>query len=290
MQSKEFPVATWLGPPASWTPGRKAGQPSVIVIHTTEGSEGPLSAENGAGYDRRRDDGTSTHFFVDSNSIVQMVYTYDEAHAARAHGNDIGIQIEVCGKAGQTGVQWNDAASAATLDRLVVLAVNICRKFPGRFPVRRLTPAQVRAGQHGFCGHVDITKAFPEDKGTHTDPGTAFPWATFLGRVQAELTPPQPPQEDDVQFEDKYGDEAWPNRSLRDRLKDDAKLRDVLWGDQKGTQEAALNPNAPLAKLIATPAKVDQLTDLVGDLMDQVEAATNKIDELAAKLNPPPTS
>lgn len=183
--SKEFPDAVWLGPPKSYTKGRKTGQPSVIVIHTTEGSEGPLSAENGAAYDRRRADGTSTHFFVDSNTIVQMVYTDDEAHAARAHGNDIGIQIEVCGKAGQTTSQWNDADSSATLALLVKLCVDICVKFPGRFPAVHLTPGQVRAGQHGFCAHADITKAFPEDHGTHTDPGKNFPWLTFLGQVKA---------------------------------------------------------------------------------------------------------
>lgn len=185
--SKEFPRAVWLGPPKSYTRGRKTGQPSVIVIHTTEGSEGKLSAEDGAAYDRRRTDGTSTHFFIDSNTVVQTVYTDDEAHAARAHGNDIGIQMEVCGKAGQTASQWNDAASADTLDQLVAICIDICLKFPGRFPVRRLTPAQVRAGKHGFCGHVDITHAFPEDKGTHTDPGGNFPWSRFLARVQAGI-------------------------------------------------------------------------------------------------------
>lgn len=195
--SKEFPRAVWLGPPKSYTAGRKTGQPSVIVIHTTEGSEGPLSAENGAAYDRRRTDGTSTHFFIDSNGVVQTVYTYDEAHAARAHGNDIGIQMEVCGKAGQTTSQWDDAVSAATLDQLVAICVDVCMKFPGRFPVRRLTPAGVRTGQHGFCGHVDITYAFPEDKGTHTDPGSNFPWSRFLTRVQAGINARTTAKEDD---------------------------------------------------------------------------------------------
>jgi N-acetyl-anhydromuramyl-L-alanine amidase AmpD len=182
--SSEFPIAVWMGPPKSQTSGRKAGQPKVIVIHTTEGSEGPASAEAGAAYDKRRTDGTSTHFFTDSNSIVQTVYTYNEAHAARAHGNDIGIQIEVCGRAGQTGAQWNDEISAATLERTANICVAIRRKYgQARFPLKRLTPAQVRAGNNGFCGHVDITKAFPEDKGTHTDPGSNFPWSWLFNRI-----------------------------------------------------------------------------------------------------------
>lgn len=182
--SKEFPIATWLGPPKSWTAGRVGSNPQFIVIHTTEGSEGPTSAEDGAAYDRRRTDGTSTHFFVDSNSIVQTVYTYDEAHAARAHGNDIGIQIEICGKAGQTATQWNDAASAPTLENVARLCVAIRAKYgAARFPAVRRTASQVRAGLNGFCGHVDITNAFPEDNGTHTDPGTNFPWAQLFRRI-----------------------------------------------------------------------------------------------------------
>src|ERR1044072_280246 len=182
--SKEFPIATWLGPPKSNTKGRVGDNPQFIVIHTTEGAEGAVAAEDGAAYDRRRTDGTSTHFFVDSNSIVQTVYTYDEAHAARAHGNDIGIQIEVCGKAGQSTAQWSDAESAPTVENLARLCVSIRAKYgAARFPAVRRTAAQVRAGVNGFCGHVDITNAFPEDNGTHTDPGPNFPWAWLFRRI-----------------------------------------------------------------------------------------------------------
>lgn len=173
-----------LRPPKSKTSGRKPGQPTVVFIHTTEGSEGPTSAEDGAAYDARRTDGTSTHFFVDQNSVIQCVLTTDEAHAARAHGNDVGIQIEVCGRAGQTAAQWADAASAATIEQLARLCVKLRAKYPGRFPLTNLTPAQLRAGGHGFAEHLDATKAWPEDGGTHTDPGPAFPWARLFARIE----------------------------------------------------------------------------------------------------------
>lgn len=172
-----------IRPPKSYTSGRKSGQPTVIVIHTTEGHENATSAEDGAAYDARRTDGTSTHFFVDSNSVVQCVRTTDEAHAARAHGNDVGIQIEACGKAGQSTAQWNDVASDATLDRLAELCVKLRAKYPGRFPLRRLVPNELRAGGRGFAGHVDCTYAWPEDKGTHTDPGPRFPWSDLFARI-----------------------------------------------------------------------------------------------------------
>lgn len=181
MARPDVPIATWVGLPKSYTPGRKSGQPSVIVIHTTEGSEGGDSAENGAAYDKRRTDGTSTHYFVDSNTIVQEVEHKDEAHAARTHGNDIGIHIEICGRAGQTDAQWNDEASADTLENVARLVVAIRKK--GSFPLTRLSPADLRAGKRGVCGHVDITKAFPEDNGTHTDPGPRFPWSWLFKRV-----------------------------------------------------------------------------------------------------------
>jgi hypothetical protein len=48
-------------------------------------------------------------------------------------------------------------------------------------------PGAGRRGDKGICGHADITAAFPQDNGTHTDPGPTFPWSQFLGLVQAEM-------------------------------------------------------------------------------------------------------
>jgi N-acetyl-anhydromuramyl-L-alanine amidase AmpD len=181
-QSPEFPELQWM-PPASFSYGRVAGQPTVVVIHSTEGSEGPQSAEDGAAYDQRRTDGTSTHFFVDTDSVIQCVRTTDRAHHARATGNKIGIGFELCGRAGQTSTQWHDAASAPMLRLAATYVAKCCRKYD--IPVRRLTVAQLRDGEKGICGHVDITNAFGES--THTDPGPNFPWTEMLEMVQAEL-------------------------------------------------------------------------------------------------------
>lgn len=51
-------------------------------------------------------------------------------------------------------------------------------------------------------------------------------------------------------------DAAYPKRTVGDRLRDDAKLRGVLWGDAKDTANAALPPDAPLADIIAHAAAV----------------------------------
>jgi N-acetyl-anhydromuramyl-L-alanine amidase AmpD len=196
VKSKEYPDLTFVEP-RSW---RNANRDSVqlIVIHTTEGSERAASAEDGAAYDARRTDGTSTHYFHDQNSTVQCVRTEDVAHAARAQGNARGIQHELCGRAGQSDAQWDDAASVGTLQRAAKQAARDAKKWD--IPVRHLTVAQVKAGAKGFCGHYDVTRAFPQDGGDHTDPGPNFPWTDFLNMVRAHLAPkPAPqPEEDDV--------------------------------------------------------------------------------------------
>jgi N-acetyl-anhydromuramyl-L-alanine amidase AmpD len=171
-------------PPRSFDMGRPVPI-TVITIHTTEGHEDNQAAENGAAYDGRRTDGTSCHYFVDPDSMIQCVYTKDRAHSARYQGNRIGIHYELCGTAEQTASQWQDAASQAILKRAAAYAAVDAKKYG--IPVRHLTPGQVRAKVKGFCGHVDITRAFPEDKGTHTDPGTHFPWDQFLALVAAAM-------------------------------------------------------------------------------------------------------
>lgn len=182
-QSPEYPDLPWM-PPRSWTDANRTAV-QLVVIHTTEGSAHARSAEDGAAYDQRRTDGTSTHYFHDSDSTVQCVRTADQAHTARSQGNRRGIHHELCTRAGSAN--WADAYHQAMLRRAAKQAARDAAKWG--IPVRKLTSAQVADGLKGFCGHVDITYAFPQDGGTHTDPGAGFPWATFLDLVRAEMNP-----------------------------------------------------------------------------------------------------
>ncbi len=204
-QSTEYPDLLWM-PPASWSNANRTSV-QLIVIHDTEGSEHATSAEDGASYDQRRTDGTSTHYFHDTNSTVQCVRTEDIAYAARHEGNLRGIQHELCGTAGQGKAGWADAGSTSELR----LAARQCARDAKKWniPVRHLTVAQVAGGEKGFCGHADITKAFPQDNGTHTDPGPDFPWSQFLDMVRAEL-------EGDVALTDE--DKAWITSQLKTQI------------------------------------------------------------------------
>jgi hypothetical protein len=189
-QSPEYPDLLWV-PPRAYGSGRDGKAVRYIVIHYTAGAERNTSAEDGAAYDRRRTDGVSTHYFVDSDSVVQCVLTKNRGNAARHKGNRLGIQYELCGTV-QTRAQWLDAASLPTLRNAARQVARDCKKY--QIPVRRLSVAETRRawtdfpdGPKGIVGHVDCTNAYPEDGGDHTDPGTQFPWDLFLDMVQDEL-------------------------------------------------------------------------------------------------------
>lgn len=181
----------WVGYPKSWTAGRKR-RPQVVVLHYTAGSEGPTSAEAGADYDKRRTDGTSTHYFTDSaGPALQEVPDGDRAHTARYHGNEIGIHIEICGTV-QSRSQWLDPVSYATLVTTAGLVAILLQRHG--FAFRRLTTEELRRAYYndssitGIVDHNACTYAFPEDGGTHTDVGANFPWDVFLDLVGQQLS------------------------------------------------------------------------------------------------------
>lgn len=187
MQSPDWPDLPFVRPTAFGT-GRDGQRAMYSVVHYTAGSERSTSAEDGASYDSRRTDGTSTHYFHDSDSTVQCVRLADRANACFAHGNRQGIQHELCGTQ-QTRAQWLDPASRATIRRTAFQIVRDHTRLG--IPFRRLTPAQVRAcwssgdpSKGGICGHADVTLAWPEDHGSHMDPGTEFPWDVLLADIE----------------------------------------------------------------------------------------------------------
>jgi hypothetical protein len=148
---------------------------TCVVIHATDNT---ASASAEASYARTRPDKTSAHFYVDDRQVIQALDTSHIAYGCLYHGNRISIQFELCG--------LSNHVSDAVMRKAAATVARVCRD--NGIPVRKVGASDVRNGVKGICGHGDITAAFPEDNGDHTDPGGAFPWATFISYVTGGTT------------------------------------------------------------------------------------------------------
>lgn len=267
-QSPEYPDLPWVQP-RSWTNANRTSV-QLVVVHTTEGAASAAAAEDGAAYDQRRTDGTSTHYFHDSTSTIQCVHTADEAHAARNQGNKRGVHHELCTRAGSAN--WADAYHQAMLQRAAKQAARDAHKW--KIPVRRLTAEQVADGVKGFCGHAEVTKAFPQDNGTHTDPGPGFPWPQFLDMVRTEMEGDMPLDSTDLSKI-----ESVVTKVVDDRLDD---LARAVWLYQLGNPERP-DPANPGKYLTDTAGYFVRFgLDRTADVGKTVEAA---LAAAAAKLD-----
>lgn len=165
-------------------------QPRVIVIHSMESPEKGDTAENVARFfqnpgkkDNGEDRKVSAHLCIDNNSIIQCVFDNDVAFAAPGANHD-GIQLELAGFAKQTKNDWMDPYSILVLENAANAAAQYCLKY--NIPVKHLTNAELKSGQKGIVGHVQVSEVFK--KSTHTDPGKGFPWDHFIDRVKHQHT------------------------------------------------------------------------------------------------------
>jgi hypothetical protein len=173
----EFPDLTWMGPPKHYKEGRSY---NIIwnVIHSTDGTEDNDSAENGATYDKRREETASVHFYHDPDSSVQTLFTTNTAYAALYVANERGVHHELCGLASQTRDEWLDKNSKAIIDNAAKTSAYVSLKYD--IPIKWLNDEEIENREKGFITHADITRVI---EGTHTDPGEGFPKDYFLERV-----------------------------------------------------------------------------------------------------------
>lgn len=177
-----------------------------IVWHDTEGSENATSAENGASYNTTRNDQVSCNAIVDGDSVVTCVPDQWVSFSAGAPANDMGLQLEICGKASQSEGEWMDPDDL--LWNVAWQTAKWCKKY--NIPARYLSADDLCDDwqQKGITTHWAITKA-EQGKGengqarssslrayklankltinNHTDPGPNFPIEMVLARTHALL-------------------------------------------------------------------------------------------------------
>lgn len=167
----------------------------LVVIHDMEAPEKSTTAEAVARYfaGLPASNKASAHVCVDNDSAVRCVDDNDRAwHAPGANADGLGL--ELAGYARQSRAQWLDAYSEAVLRQAARITADWCKKY--KIPVKRLSVAELKAGQKGIVGHRDVSAAYRQTD--HTDPGPNFPWDVFLGMVRERMgtgsTKPETPK------------------------------------------------------------------------------------------------
>lgn len=162
---------------------KSRGPNRLIVLHTTEGSEGPLSAENlcafmGLPGDRQTSSGSwygaSYQYAVDTDRVIPAVQDHYVAYSAAGANHD-GVHVCIPGKVSQSRAMWLDTVSRAYIHNAAAVTVDLAAKHG--IPLFRIYSNDVRIGEWGVCDHGDVSDAF--GLSNHTDVGDNFPWDVF---------------------------------------------------------------------------------------------------------------
>lgn len=156
----------------------------LVAVHTAEGAR---TAASLGSYFAQASTQASSHVGIDAGATLQYVDYSRSAWTIRS-GNPISDNAELCAFAAFSRAQWLSSAPVngcanplAILDRTAAWIRSRC--LTRGIPIRKLTPAQVAAGQAGVIGHVDWTLGMHD--GTHTDPGAGFPWDYVMNKANA---------------------------------------------------------------------------------------------------------
>ena len=158
---------------------------NLLVIHDMEAPEAGTTAEVCAQFFHNQPkspgSGSSAHYAIDDGSVVQCVRDHDVAWAAPGANHD-GLHFEHAGYARQNKHEWADDFSTAMLKRSARLVARKAHRY--HIPIVFLTAEMVKAGHAGITGHLQITES-GIGVGSHTDPGTNFPWGRYIRYVKA---------------------------------------------------------------------------------------------------------
>lgn len=159
--------------------------PRFIVVHCTDGHEGPTKDGDVAAMfaDPNLLTRRSAHYVVDTDSVTQCVDDKLEAWHCGRTGNHRGIGIELCGRADQSYGQWHDSLSLPMLSIAARLIAELCKRYS--IPAVYLTSPDLRADRAGITTHASVSLAWGES--SHTDPGPGFPMVKLVNAVRTAL-------------------------------------------------------------------------------------------------------
>jgi len=185
--------------PSSSRGGQKV---RLVVLHTAEGASDTASLY--AYFDRTQ--AASCHAGIDEHGVADGWVPYDRAAWTLRNANAYSDNAEICGWAKWTRADWlahpGMLAGAAAWVRSRCTARGI--------PMVKLSPAEVKAGRAGVCGHVDYTQATGD--GTHWDPGPNFPWDIVIAAARGGGGTSG--EEDDMPTAEEVAKAVW-NEALR---------------------------------------------------------------------------
>lgn len=159
--------------------GPAAREGRLLVVHTAEGAR--TATALGAWFAQKAAK-SSSHDGVDGSQQIGYVHYPQQSWTVRG-GNPISENVELCGFAKWTRAQWlsTGVVDQVTNPRAMLRRCSQWlaeRSKANNIPLRKLTPAQVKAGMNGVIGHADWTVGMRD--GTHTDPGEGFPWDVVI--------------------------------------------------------------------------------------------------------------
>lgn len=178
---------------------RRAAVTGGICVHTAENTTDLKLPDGGAEAVARfistRSNAGSYHSIADSDSVVRVMPYEWEAFGEGTGSNRWALHLSWACKAHQwahlpnawvDGAIRNGATEAARMAHWVKKTRGII------VPARRITLAEYRAGEPGFISHGEV------DPGRRSDPGSEFPWDSFLHHF-AEATQQETPM-DEVKY------------------------------------------------------------------------------------------
>lgn len=155
----------------------------LFVLHSIESGNLDGAAEGAGAWFQNSKVKASSHYGIDNDSIQRYLKLTQIAWGAPG-ANQSGVHYEQMGYARWTREQWMDKARP-TLDRTAWLMArnhNYLKSNGVTVPLRKLSDDELADRKPGITSHRQVTRVF--GGGTHTDPGTGYPYEWVVERAR----------------------------------------------------------------------------------------------------------